>query len=311
MQRSQTIIVTAVLAIVSATGVAIATGVIEVPGTTFGSSLRRGDESDPAANAGDAEQRRTQLARLARDPDIAPELVRLLEGLQLDLQAQHEAQQDLAAQLAELQRERSALNNVVAADPGVDTAAETLANGAQALLMERFRGRRGPVTEDRLVEAGFAADQAREIVSRADAIAMERLNVQYQAAREGWIDTDQYREALSSLPDVREIVTTEYGDDAYDRYLYAAGRPNRLVVRDVFQDSPASAAGLQPGDTVLAMADERIYSTRDLMNVASSGSAGETVPLVVERGDAVFELYVPRGPLGIRGGRGFENPATP
>ncbi|MDH3643440.1 MAG: PDZ domain-containing protein, partial [Gammaproteobacteria bacterium] len=175
----------------------------------------------------------------------------------------------------------------------------------------QLRGRRGAVSEERLIAAGFAADQASEIVGRADAIAMQRLNTQYQAAREGWMDTDRYREAMSALPDVREELTASYGDDAYDRYLYASGRPNRLVVRDVLQDSPAGAAGLQAGDTVLAMADERIYSTRDLMAVASSGSEGETVPLVVQRGDVTFELYVPRGPLGIRGGRGFEAPRTP
>ena len=53
-------------------------------------------------------------------------------------------------------------------------------------------------------------------------MAMERLNMQYQATREGWIDTERYRDALTDLPDVREVVTNDYGDDAYDRYLYAA-----------------------------------------------------------------------------------------
>jgi hypothetical protein len=314
MQRSQTIIAIAVLA--TAIGAA----------TTLGPNLWQGlwtdvegtdvedDAIGPETTRGALGQRRAQLARLAHDPDIDQELIELLQGLESDLETQREVQEILVAQLAELKRERSTIANFAESDANADpaqTLEETVAEDPDAQRMARFRARRGPATEERLVAAGFGADQAREIVSRADAMAMERLNMQYQATREGWIDTDRYRDALTDLPDVREVVTNEYGDDAYDRYLYAAGRPNRLVVQDVFQDSPAGAAGLQPGDRVIAMADERIYSTRDLMNVASSGREGETVPLVVERGEAVFELYVPRGPLGIRGGRGFENPADP
>jgi hypothetical protein len=307
MRSLQTIIAVAVLAIIIAAGITL--------GPRLGHSLllERGAETGarPTSTGTGLAARRAQIERLARDPDVTPELIELLRGLQLDLQAQGDEQLRLAGQLAELRRERLALSSVADAVASTDPPTNAFAESPEAVLLERFRGRPGPVTEDRLVAAGFAADQAREIVSRADVIAMERLNVQYQAAREGWLDTEQYREALADLPDVRKVLTTQYGDDAYDRYLYASGRPNRLIVQDVLQDSPAGAAGLQPGDRVLALADDRIYSTRDLMNIASSGREGETVPLVVERGDAIFELYVPRGPLGIRGGRGFENPANP
>lgn len=250
----------------------------------------------------DPQQRHALLENLAADSSIDPALLSLVEGLQNDLQVQQQAIARLAEQLAEIERADAEADDPQNPADATDTESE---------LVRQFRNRRGPVSEERLVTVGFSADQAREIVGRADAIAMERLNTQYQAAREGWLDTDQYREALDALPDIRETISADYGDDAYDRYLYASGRPNRLVVRDVLQDSPAGAAGLQTGDQVLAMADQRIYSTRDLMSVASSGSEGETVPLVVQRGEVIFELYVPRGPLGIRGGRGFEAPGTP
>ena len=294
---------------------AVAVGTAAAAGVTLGPALWIDAAAEPVALDRAPGTREAQLARLAEDPDIAPELIELVRALQRDLQAQQAAQLQLAAQLAELQRARSVPEGAAntdaraAADQNTDAASEPSTGEDPAARW--WRGGGGPASEERLIEAGFAAGQARQLLSRVDAVAMERLNLQYQAVRDGWMGTDRYREALSALPDLREIVTTEFGDDAYDRYLYATGRPNRLVVRDVLKDSPATSAGLQPGDRVLAMDNQRIYSTRDLMSIASAGSEGETVPLVVERGDAVFEVYVPRGPLGIRGGRGFENPANP
>ena len=292
--------------------VVIATAVVIADGMPLGSSVWQNPPPQVAPGAADPAERSAQLARLATNPNIAPDLLRLLQDLHSDLQAQREAHEDLQTQLVQLRQERLALAGLaqIQATGDAETTPAESPNNRGRTALDQFRRRRGTVSEARLVAAGFAADQAREIVSQADAITMQRLNMQYQATREGWIDTEQYRQALGDLPDVREIVTSEYGDDAYDRYLYASGRPNRLVVRDVLLDSPAGVAGLQPGDRVLAMADERIYSTRDLMNIASTGRAGETVSLVVERGDTIFELYVPRGPLGIRGDRGFENPAS-
>ena len=158
------------------------------------------------------------------------------------------------------------------------------------------------------MDAGFSDQDARDIIEQVDSMALERLNLRYQAAREGWLDTPEYAETMSELPDTREVLQNQYGAAAYDRYLYASGRSNRLVVGDVYQGSVAADAGLQPGDMVMEMADQRVYNTRDLMSIATQGSAGTTVPLVVQRGGALVQLYVPRGPLGIRARRGFENP---
>jgi hypothetical protein len=312
MNSKQTIAAIALLATVI-TGILVARGALpNVDLAAFGNT-------DVTAAGDNLEQRRTRIARLARDTDTAPELIQLLQDLQDDLQEQREIQQHLAAQLNNLRRESMAMAGIThdqgQIEPGAtattDASEASEVSAASAARAAQFWRRRTPVTEGRLVAAGFSNDQAQDIVRQVDSVAMDRLNLQYQAAREGWMDTEQYREARAGLPDVREVVTSQYGHDAYDRYLYASGRPNRLVVRDVLQNSPAGAAGLQPGDRVLAMADQRIYSTRDLINIASSGSEGESVPLVVERDDAVFELYVPRGPLGIRGDRGFQDPASP
>ena len=101
---------------------------------------------------------------------------------------------------------------------------------------------------------------------------MERLNLRYEMVREGGIDREEYRESIAKLPSTREILQTTYGDDAYDRYLYASGRTNRLVVRDVYQGSAAAEMGLLPGDIVLAWDNQRVYNSRDLMKIATNGS---------------------------------------
>ncbi|MCZ6619803.1 MAG: PDZ domain-containing protein, partial [Gammaproteobacteria bacterium] len=119
----------------------------------------------------------------------------------------------------------------------------------------------------------------------------------------------QYRSSIAKLPNTREFLQTTYGDEAYDRYLYAAGRSNRLVVRDVYQGSAAEDVGLLPGDTVLSWDNRRVYSSRDLMTIATDGSSGESVLLTIQRDGARFEVYMPRGPLGITTRQDSVNPA--
>ncbi len=106
------------------------------------------------------------------------------------------------------------------------------------------------------------------------------------------------------------VLQTTYGDDAYDRYLYASGRSNRLVVRDVYQGSPAEDIGLIPGDTVLSADNQRVYSSRDLMAITTNGSSGEIVLLTIQRDGSQFELYMPRGPLGITTKQASVNPGS-
>ena len=113
-------------------------------------------------------------------------------------------------------------------------------------------------------------------------------------------------EALAEIQNAREFVQEEYSDDAYDRYLYASGQSNRVIVTDVLQESPAQQMGLQAGDVLISLDDQRIYSSRDIMSIASA-SAG-SVPLTIRRDGQILQYYVESGPLGVRSRRGIENP---
>ncbi len=266
---------------------------------------RPGTTASSPAGAGPADE---LLSELAADATVDPRLLAALQGLRAELERQGEEQARLRA---DLERVSSAALLLSPDDESIDELEEEAddAGAGQALSAAAGRRpRRGRVTQERLVDAGFLPYEAEEILSTADRLAMDRLNLQYEASREGWLRTERYGEALREIPDIREVLSDEYGDSAYDRYLYASGRPNRILVNDVYRESPAFAAGLQSGDQLISMDGQRVYSERDMRQVAAEGGAGENIPVVIERDGTRFELYVPRGPLGVRTGRGYVQP---
>jgi len=247
------------------------------------------------------------LAELGNETHTDPRVLELLAQLALELEKQQARQAELEALLVELQARSTetsiALASIEPAQP------ETVDDTESIRSQTRFRGRRGKVAQADLVKAGFTAYEADQIVTLADETTLNRLNLEYQATREGWRESPEYRERMRELPSVRDRISQEYGEDAYDRYLYASGRSNRVIVTDVYISSAAADAGLQAGDKVIAMADTKVYSMRDLRSIATSGSAGELVPVTVERQGVRFEVFIPRGPLGVRTDRGYENPS--
>jgi hypothetical protein len=237
------------------------------------------------------------IRALGAEPELDPRVVEVLKRLQEELDAQKQAQQALRAELDALGRE---LRTTSDGNAGLPAAGDTPEGGATVSTTHGGWLGRGQATRERLESTGFQPYQAERILATADRLAMQRLDVQYQAQREGWAGTERYTEALRNIPSLRDTLTKEYGDDAYDRYLYASGRPNRVVVRDVYSKSPASVGGLTSGDQVISMDGQRVYSERDMREIASAGSAGDSIAVVVERDGAQFEIYIPRGPLGAR-----------
>lgn len=73
--------------------------------------------------------------------------------------------------------------------------------------------------------------------------------------------------------------------------LSAWGMPQASPVVSVLQGSPAAQGGLQDGDRVLAIGDERVETWADLSRIISA-SAGKPLPFRVARGDGQAELTV-------------------
>ena len=153
------------------------------------------------------------------------------------------------------------------------------------------------VSEARFLAAGFDPDQTAQLKKRVSEIEMERLYLRHRASRESWLRTPEYYEAVREL---RQGMKEELGEDAYDRFLFASERPNRLLVKSVMESSPAEQTGLQPGDIIFRYDGSRIFSSRDFRDATTRGEMGETVPMEIRRGGEIIEIELPRGPLGVR-----------
>ncbi len=228
---------------------------------------------------------------------IGDGLASVLQGL---IDSQANSANELAEVTSSVEEIRQALSNMAADQRDQDVQLEGDGNIAAT-------ARPRALEPEALVAAGFTANQADEIVRLADETTYANLQLRYEALREGW-NPGQLREAAAALPSIRESLTRDYGEAAFDRYLYATGQPNRVIVRSTLQGSPAEVAGIRNGDTLYAVDDTRVYANADLLRIAASGAAGEQIPVTVLRDGERLNLYIPRGPLGLTSRRGFSDP---
>ncbi|MBL1292316.1 MAG: PDZ domain-containing protein [Thiotrichales bacterium] len=158
----------------------------------------------------------------------------------------------------------------------------------------------GVVGVEAFLDAGFSYDKAVELDERYADLELRGLYLRDQALREGWISEPRFAEERAKLSSEEEAISDELGEDTYERYLYATGQSNSVSVFSVIRKSPAESSGIEGGDVIYRYAGDRIYDSFDLRNATSEGEAGETVAVEVLRDDAIVQLYVPRGPLGVQ-----------
>jgi hypothetical protein len=233
----------------------------------------------------------------AEPPGSAPWVAEIVARLDRAATEHHRLEQEVAA-LHEKVRELEARITHVASEDTPDAVPGEGVAGARAEGQEAVDP--SLPLETRLAALGLDQDRAAEIAQRVSARDLDRLYLRDQAIREGWFNTPRYGQALREVDGDLNALREEVGDDAYDRYLYATGEANRVVVGSVIADSAAQEAGLKAGDTVLQYDDRRVFSTTELQSATAEGVAEELVTVTVLRGDQRLRLYVPRGPLGIR-----------
>jgi hypothetical protein len=205
-----------------------------------------------------------------------------------------EARERLEEEVRSLEVRLAELGEGVASPdaPGTVTPPRTRAEAGSATS--------GWLDREALASSALPADAVAEIEERFAAAEMELLYVQDQAAREEWSTGRRHRE-LRDLRQRRDReIREELGDESYDWFLYASGRPNRVEVRDVLRDSPAGSADVEAGDAILRYAGARIFSPRELRDATRAGRAGSLVAIDLVRGEEELRVYVPRGPLGIQ-----------
>jgi len=156
------------------------------------------------------------------------------------------------------------------------------------------------LNQNTLLAAGVAPSLAERIMNQRSQLEMQRLELRDQASREGWNNSERFYEELRTLNGDIGILRDEIGDEAYDRFLYLTGAPNRVVISSVIQDSPAQLAGVEAGDIVIGYADSRVFSWSELRDATREGNRGEDVLIQLQRNGEIVELALSRGPLGVR-----------
>jgi S1-C subfamily serine protease len=135
---------------------------------------------------------------------------------------------------------------------------------------------------------------------RKNNIDLKKLELRDRATREHYIGTSRYNRELSALTGKDVSLREEIGDQAYDSYLYASGQSNRVLVKSVMAGSQADLAGIQGGDVILSYDDQNLFGWSELQQATTQGERGEYVNVNVSRDGQLFNIWVPRGPLGVR-----------
>jgi C-terminal processing protease CtpA/Prc len=156
------------------------------------------------------------------------------------------------------------------------------------------------VTTDNLVKAGIDPELAADIVRRRNEIDMKLLELRDRAAREAYIGTERYAEELEALREQNIPLRDEIGEEYYDSYLFASGRTNRVRIASVMIGSPAETSGMLDGDMIISYDNRRMFNWNELQEATSLGERGEYVNVTVLRNGELVNLWMPRGPLGVR-----------
>ncbi|MEO0422171.1 MAG: PDZ domain-containing protein [Pseudomonadota bacterium] len=226
-----------------------------------------------------------------------------LNALSQRLTAETRAREALMEQIASLQDQVEALEQRLAGNSSPELDPDALAEAALSQTLAELETVAAASPDERelrrFIDAGFAPDRAADLKARQDELSLQRLFLRDQARREGWMGSERYRTELAQINEGVEQLRSELGDDDYDRFLYATGRPNRVLVRTTLTGGPAQEAGLQPGDAILSYDGSRVFDTRSLVTMTQGGSFGTPTSIEVERDGERLVLYIPRGPLGL------------
>jgi hypothetical protein len=213
--------------------------------------------------------------------------------LRHELQQARQAREQLETRLEALQTRVGELEQARESEAVISTT--TASRNSQAETAPLVRA-----SVQALIEAGIGEQQAAWIQERLDEIDLQQLYLRDRATREGWLNKPRYhkerREYLNAVTELRD----EVGDDVYDRLLYTLGRPNRVAIRDIMQNSSAAQYGLQGGDEIIEYDGQRIFSSNELSSLVTQGGAGVMTLVRVKREGEIHDIYLPRGPLGIR-----------
>lgn len=152
---------------------------------------------------------------------------------------------------------------------------------------------------DRLLAAGFSQERINFIRERSAAVEAQRAQAQRDARSKGLAEDPDMTAAYTYNKDLD--LRYEIGDDEYEKYRSALGRPTGVRVADVPPDSALGIAGLRPGDEIVGYGGKRVFNIGELNSLAAKGTPGELVAVDVRSDGMVRQVLLPRGRLDIPG----------
>lgn len=226
---------------------------------------------------------------------IEERIAALEEALGVERQARHLLQEELVVLTAELESLSDGDMRIS------DAVEEPVATAEQSVAARQSRRRRNNPEQriERMIDAGFTPSEAERILRRESEMQMQALQARYEARRAG--EPGRFSNPGAGATTMRE----ELGDDGYERYLTANGRPTQIAVSAVLEGSPALRAGLQPGDEIVTYDGRRVFNMNEITALTMQGEPGQNVIVNISRGGVPMQISMPRGPLGITGGRRF------
>lgn len=222
-----------------------------------------------------------------------------VQALEYALGSERYARQLLQDELLYLTAEIEELN----AGRSIVTAAEAEPSAATVAEPPRFNRSSRNRGEDRVAQlerAGFSAGQAEAIAQREAELQMAALQARYEAGQSG--DMATFYRSRGAIDDT---LRTELGEADYERYLAATGQSTSVAVGSIIESSPAQRAGLQHGDRIVRYDGQRVYGMSDLTRQTLDGTPGEQIMVDILRDGMPMQVVLPRGPLGISGGRRY------
>jgi len=223
---------------------------------------------------------------------VQPDDSEALETIQQTLIEERQAREQLRIRLEALQMRVEGLEHTWS------TAAETTVTASPEPKTGTVPVVKSSVQA--LIEAGISEEQAIWLQQRLDENELQQLYLRDRATREGWLNTSRYNKERQQYLNAVTKLRDEVDDDVFDRLLYALGRANRVVIKDIMQNSVAGQYGLQGGDSIIEYDGQRIFNSNELSSLVTQGGSGVMTLVRVKRGGEILDIYLPRGPLGIR-----------
>lgn len=157
-----------------------------------------------------------------------------------------------------------------------------------------------------LTDAGLSPERAAYIIDKQERIQYEQMQFSYEYHHLQDKRSDRAKELqtkLQTYSNPRRVFEQELSSAEFEQYLEAFGGRTDMEIGDLLESAPAYEAGLRPGDKIIRYNNQRVFHMGDLRSQVYQAEPGSSVAVEIQRkgSSAPETIYIPAGPLGIRG----------